>query len=187
VKVRLIGATGQIGYALTTALAKTEHRISVLVRDANRLVFPGRVNIMESRTFDVVAFRKALTNIDPVIYGVGLPAQFLFEEAQFNCVNRGVVEQFLAELRGSGTSNLTHISMYEVFEAQAGVIRESYPMAGERAMTPYFRAMTQAACLMIRFAAEHGLQLTTIHPVSPADPLGASLNVTTMDLQRFGR
>ena len=177
-RVLLIGATGQIGYALATALAKTEHEISVLVREASRLAFPGCVKVMESNSFDAVSFREALTNIDHVIYGVGLPAQFLSDEAQFDRVNRGLLEQFLAELRGLGPFSLTYVSTYEVFEAQKGLIRESHPVADERAMTSYFRAMTQAYRLVIRFAAKHGLQLTTIHPAAVYGGLNTGDGIT---------
>jgi uncharacterized protein YbjT (DUF2867 family) len=40
-KVLLIGATGQIGYALTTALSQTSHQTAVLVRNKRKLAFPG--------------------------------------------------------------------------------------------------------------------------------------------------
>ena len=138
--ILIIGATGQIGYTLTTALAKTEHQLSVLVRDGSRLTFPERVNVIESAVFDTAAFHRALTNIDHVIYGVGLPEQFLIDDTLFDQINRGLLQRFLAALRVSETCCLTYISTYEVFEEIGGVIRESQPIADERSVQDEDRA-----------------------------------------------
>jgi hypothetical protein len=45
-KILLIGATGQIGYALTNALSQTAHQTSILVRNAHSLAFPANVNVL---------------------------------------------------------------------------------------------------------------------------------------------
>ena len=72
--ILLIGATGQIGYTLTLALSSTDHQISILVRDRHKLPFPSSVKVIEQREFNRTAFLDALSGMDHVIYGVGLPS-----------------------------------------------------------------------------------------------------------------
>ena len=72
-RILLIGATGQIGYSLVSALAQTSHPLSVLVRDRTKCPFPQTVRVLESRSLTPQVFRRALSDIDHVIYSVGLP------------------------------------------------------------------------------------------------------------------
>ena len=165
-KILLIGATGQIGYALTSALAKTTHQTSVMVRNKRQLIFPENINVFEAQTFTPDVFQKALHNVDCVIYGVGLPEQFSFDDQLFQRVNYGLFRTFLNSLGESTVRRLVYISTYEVFQAINGVICESHPIADPSTMTPYFKAMTQAYQWGVEFAAKVDLALTTIHPAA---------------------
>lgn len=165
-KILLIGATGQIGYALTQALSKTDQAVSVLVRDKRKLRFPESIKVIESKKFDSTVFKATLMDRDHVIYGVGLPEQFLFERTQFERINFGLLKIFLEALSHTGIRHLTYISTYEVFESVDGVIRETHPIADTGQMTPYFQAMTNAYRFATEFAAGNGIHLTTIHPAA---------------------
>lgn len=177
-KILLIGATGQIGHALTKALAKTQHRISVLVRNKRKRSFPDNVNVIEAEKFTPASFRESLAGNEHVIYGVGLPDQFSLEKAVFDRVNYGLLESFLEVLRGSHIKSLTYISTYEVFQAADGMIREIDQVAGESHMTSYFKAMTRAYRLVTAFARETGLSLTTIHPAAVYGGLNTGYGIT---------
>ena len=100
-KILLIGATGQIGHALTNALSKTAHQTSILVRNKHQLVFPENISIFEAEIFTPDVFQQALHDIDCVIYGVGLPEQFSFDDQLFQRVNYGLFKTFLNALKGS--------------------------------------------------------------------------------------
>ncbi len=164
--ILLIGATGQIGYSLSKALTQTSHRVTVLVRDRTKQRFPEQFQVLESRSFDRQAFRRALNGIDHVIYSVGLPEQYLPDPSAFDRVNLGLLRVFLAEMADSDPSGLTYISTYEVFQAANGVIRESHPVASEHGFSPYFQSMIRAYRLVRDFAARHECRLVTIHPAA---------------------
>lgn len=161
----LIGATGQIGYALTLAMARAGYDLTVLVRD-QRLAFPDTVKALQEPAFDGPAFRQALQDVDAVIYGVGLPEQFAFDTQVFDQINLGIFRGFLAELEATPIRRLIYLSTYEVFQPVNGQIRESHPQAVSTGMTPYFQAMIKAYALAQTEAQRIGLQLTTIHPAA---------------------
>jgi nucleoside-diphosphate-sugar epimerase len=165
-RILLIGATGQIGYSLAKALAQTTHHITVLVRDRTKRPFPETVRVFESRSFNLQAFRRALSGINHVIYSVGLPEQYVPDTNVFERVNLGLFKAFLAEMAHAGPSALTYISTYEVFQAINGVIRESHPVASENGFSPYFQAMIRAYRLVKDFAVRHDVHLVTIHPAA---------------------
>lgn len=165
-RILLIGATGQIGYALTHALARSGHAVTILVRDTHGLPFPAGVRIHTAPVFTAEAFRRALAGADHVIYGVGLPEQFVFDPTVFERVNVGLLQTFLITLRETGPRSLTYISTFKVFAARDGLIRETHPLADDTTMTPYFRAMLRAYRLATGVANEAGITLTTIHPAA---------------------
>src|SRR3977135_2278646 len=165
-KILILGATGQVGQAVTTGLSHTEHQVSVLVRDASGLNFPDNVTVLERGDFTPDVFRAALSGVDHVIYGVGLPEQFLFDNSVFDKVNCQLLRTFLETLQSSGVRRLTYVSTYEVFEVADNEIAETHPIADESEMTPYFQSMVRAYRLAVDFARANDIQLTTIHPAA---------------------
>ena len=70
-KILLIGATGQIGFALAQRLSRSEHQLSVLVRSNSELEFEPNVRVIQSKCFDRAVFSSALESQDAVIsFGV---------------------------------------------------------------------------------------------------------------------
>ncbi len=165
-RILILGATGQIGYALTGALARTSHDVRVLVRDATKHRFPDKCRVLEARPFDGQAFRRALQDIDHVIYCVGLPEQYLPDPKVFEGVNLDLLKAFLAEMAQAGPSALSYVSTYEVFQAIDGVVRESHPVAGEEGSSPYFRSMIRAYRWVRDFSVREHIRLVTIHPAA---------------------
>jgi uncharacterized protein YbjT (DUF2867 family) len=94
-KILLLGATGQIGHALTRALSQTEHQVSMLVRNASGQHFPEAVTVIERSEFTPEVFRSVLRDVDHVIYSIGLPEQFLFDNSVFERVNCEMLQAFL--------------------------------------------------------------------------------------------
>jgi dihydroflavonol-4-reductase len=177
-KILLLGATGQIGYALAMALARTEHQLSVVVRDASGLHFPDAVTLIEQPEFTLDVFRAALHDADHVIYGIGLPEQFLFDNSVFEKVNYDLFATFLEAMQNSRVRRLTYISTYEVFEVIDGVIDETHPIADESRMTPYSQSKVRAYRLAVDFARTSALQLTTIHPAAVYGGLNTGDGIT---------
>lgn len=165
-KILLIGATGQIGYALTQALVAAGHTLTVMVRRMPQPSFAADVHVLQVPEFTHATFCQALQGIDTVVYGVGLPEQFAFDTRIFERVNYDLFSQFLAALETTPVRRLVYISTYEVFASINGTIRESHPISPVHGMTPYFAAMTRAYLLAQDTAARLSLQLTTIHPAA---------------------
>ncbi len=85
-QILLIGATGQIGYALALILAKSDHHLRVLVRNKEKLPFPDDVEVFESQQFTVDAYKHALEDVELAIYSVGLPEQFTLSKEIFELI-----------------------------------------------------------------------------------------------------
>jgi nucleoside-diphosphate-sugar epimerase len=165
-KVILIGATGQVGYALAPALIEAGHEVTVLVRDASRLPFSKSIRRVAVPEFDAEVFGRALRDVECAVYSVGLPEQFAFDTGVFDRVNRGLLTTFLSAFEASAVRRLVYISTFEVFSPRDGVIRESHPMTPLAGRSPYFRAMTLAYQDVMEFAWRTQTRLTTIHPAA---------------------
>ena len=177
-RILILGATGQIGYALAAALSRTEHDVSVMVRNARGLRFPDKIRVIQYLEFSADAFRAGLQDADHVIYGIGLPEQFTFDQAIFETVNCALLRTFLEELRKSDMRGLTYISTYEVFESVNDRIDETHPIADESDMTPYFQSMVRAFRLVVDFAKKNDIRLTTIHPAAVFGGLNTGSGIT---------
>src|SRR4051794_5427299 len=79
-KIAVLGATGQIGFALTQRLAAAPHQVTILIRDARNLSFPANVRVTVYDAFSSACRQRVLRDADHVIYSIGIPAQFPIEE-----------------------------------------------------------------------------------------------------------
>jgi nucleoside-diphosphate-sugar epimerase len=162
----LVGATGQIGQALCQTMVRAGHDLTVLVRTTTDLTFPDGVKVQRADSFNARAFADALNGVDGVIYGVGLPEQFVFDTGVFARVNLDLFRLFLSELEKTPVRRLVYISTYEVFQTVDGRIRETHSPADPSGQTPYFQAMINAHALARSESLRLGLQLTTVHPAA---------------------
>jgi nucleoside-diphosphate-sugar epimerase len=164
--ILLIGATGQIGYAIAERIAKTDYKLRILVRNRHKIRFPENIEIIEANEFSPNLFKQALDGADHAIYSVGLPEQFTLDDSIFDRANYGIFRIFLEVIAASTTRNLTYISAYEVFKDVNGSISESHGTADESKMTNYFKSMTKAYRIAVEAAGKTGIRLTTIHPAA---------------------
>ena len=165
-RLLLIGATGQIGFALTNALSETPHHTSVLVRDAHKLPMPANVQVREAKTFTPEAFEEALYDVDGVIYGVGVPLQPTLDNQMWERLNFGLLKTFLDVLGRLPVRRLIYISTVEVLQSVNGVVQETNPLVDPKHASPYCLAMLNAYQMVKNWAAETNTVLTTIHPVA---------------------
>ena len=165
-RLLLIGATGQIGFALTNALSSTPHHTSVLVRDARKLPFPANVQVREAKEFTPEAFEEALYDVDGVIYGVGVPLQPTLNNQMWERLNFGLLKTFLAVLGRSPVHRLIYVSTVEVLKPVNGIVQETNPLVDPKRASPYCLAMLNAYQMVTTWAAETNTVLTTIHPVA---------------------
>jgi hypothetical protein len=59
---------------------------------------PRNFRVIEQSEFTLDSFNSALRNVDHVIYGIGLPEQFLFDNSVFEKVNCNILTIFLSAL-----------------------------------------------------------------------------------------
>ncbi|MBL8930620.1 MAG: NAD-dependent epimerase/dehydratase family protein [Kineosporiaceae bacterium] len=178
-KILLVGATGQVGYAVAGALTAAGHDLTVLVR-SDRVAFGEDVRVHLAPEFTHEVFADALAGMDCAIYGVGLPEQYVLDETVFERVNRGVLATFLQALEASEVRRLTYISTYEVFAARDGLIRESHRLSDPSELSAYFRAMRLAYADALAFAERTGVRLTTIHPAALYGGLDTGYGLTSV-------
>ena len=150
----------------------------MLVRNATVLPFPDSVTVIEQPEFTASVFRNALHDVDHVIYGIGLPEQFMFDNSVFDKVNCDLLQAFLEGMRQSGVRRLTYISTYEVFKNINGVIEETHPIVEEAKMSPYSRSKVRAYRSVVHFARSNGVQLTTVHPAAVFGGLNTGDGIT---------
>ena len=105
-KILLLGATGQVGHALAWTLSEARHQLTIMVRKAAGQQLPEGATIIEQDEFTAESFRSALRGMDHVIYGIGLPEQFLFDDSVFEKVNCGMLRTFLGALQDSEVRRL---------------------------------------------------------------------------------
>lgn len=165
VKILVAGATGQVGFAITEAVAAAGHEVTVLARSV-RTAFPAGVHVVAESSFSRATFERVLSGTDSVIYAIGLPEQFTFDSSVFERVNHGLLSTFLAAAQASALRRLVYVSTYEVFQAVDGRIRESHPVADPEGLSPYFAAMTRAYRDVTAFAERTDVRLTTVHPAA---------------------
>jgi dihydroflavonol-4-reductase len=166
VNILLVGATGQLGFALAQRLTQQRDKLTVLVRTGAELGFAPQVRVIQATRFDRAVFEQALQGQELVVYSVGLPEQYARDPAIFETVNHQLFGQFLDALEASPVCRLVYVSTYEVFQAREQRIRESHPLADPNTLSPYFAAMTRAYQRVQQTAARANLSLTTIHPAA---------------------
>ena len=61
--------------------------------------------MIERRDFTPDVFKSVLSGVDHVIYGIGLPEQFLFDDSVFDKVNCELLRTFLEALRARASAD----------------------------------------------------------------------------------
>lgn len=179
-KILIIGATGQIGYALAQTLLDAGHEIRVMVRSSSQVRFSERVQMQRADVFTQTEFAQALVGQDAVVYSLGLPEQFTFDRRIFDRVNLGLLQTFTAALAQSSVRRWMYMSTYEVFAAQQNLITETHRVSDPATLSPYFSAMTRAFVHAKTFAQSHQVQLTTVHPAAVYGGLNTSEGITNV-------
>jgi nucleoside-diphosphate-sugar epimerase len=110
--ILLVGATGQIGFALAGRLAASGHALTVLVREGAHLGFGAAVRVLQVPVFDQAVFARALSGQDLVVYSVGLPEQYARDPDLFDRVNHRLFASFLQALRACAVRRLVYVSTY---------------------------------------------------------------------------
>src|SRR4051794_13529762 len=106
------GATGKVGNAVARALAARGDDVRVLVRDAGRAasVLPAGVPPVQGDVTDPASMPAAVEGCELVFNAMGLPEQWLADDAAFERVNASGTENVVRAAREAGVRRVVHTS-----------------------------------------------------------------------------
>src|SRR4051812_47304565 len=111
------GATGKVGNAVARALAARGDEVRVLVRDPARArpLLPDGVEAVRGDVTDPASLRPAAEGCELVFNSMGLPEQWLSDDATFERVNALGTENVVRAARDAGVRRVVHTSTIDVF------------------------------------------------------------------------
>jgi dihydroflavonol-4-reductase len=160
----VLGATGQIGHALATALS-ADRPVRTLSRKPPAVPFPSGIMSEFRASLDEKAFADGLDGCQTAVYALGSPNQWSSDPSWFERNNVDLLRTFLRALERSSVRELIYVSTFEIFRAQAGIIREANGLTDAK-LPPSFAAMRSAYEILLAAAKRIGLRIITLHPAA---------------------
>ena len=171
-RVLVTGATGKVGHATARAALEAGHEVRALVRDvaAARRGLPAGVEPVRGDVTELGSLAAAVAGCEVVFNAMGLPEQWLADEALFERVN---VQGTAAVVRAAGRADVrrvVHTSTIDVFDADAdGVLRETQ-LATRPKGTAYERSKQRAERAARDQAAAQEVELVFTNPAAVYGP-----------------
>jgi dihydroflavonol-4-reductase len=171
------GATGKVGNAVARALAARGDEVRVLVRDTGRAkpLLPDGVDAVQGDVTDPASLRPAVEGCELVFNAMGLPEQWLADDATFEKVNARGTENVVRAAREAGVRRVVHTSTIDVFHCDPGGRFDESEVADYPKGTAYERSKQHAEELAL--AARDGMELVMVNPAGvygPGPPGSAS-------------
>jgi dihydroflavonol-4-reductase len=164
VKVLVTGATGKVGHAVAQALIARGDDVRALVRDPARAsgVLPAGVEAVRGDVTDPSSVAAAVDGCELVFNAMGIPEQWLADEANFERVNALGTKTVAAAAHAAGARRLVHTSTEDVFHAEPGGRFDETQVADYPKGTAYERSKQRAEELAL--AARDGLEVVIVNP-----------------------
>jgi dihydroflavonol-4-reductase len=164
VKVLVTGATGKVGHAVANALIARGDDVRALVRNPERAatVLGAGVEAVQGDVTDPPSVAAAVEGCELVFNAMGIPEQWLADEASFDRVNALGTKAVADAARAAGVRRLVHTSTEDVFHAEAGGRFDETQVAGYPKGTAYERSKQRAEELAL--AARDGLEVVIVNP-----------------------
>src|SRR4051812_24979278 len=140
------GATGKVGNAVARALAARGDDVRVLVRDPQRAapLLPEGVEPVRGDVTEPASLAPAAEGCELVFNAMGLPEQWLADDAAFDRVNARGTENVVRAAREAGVRRVVHTSTIDVFHAEAGQRFDESRVADYPKGTAYERSKQHA-------------------------------------------
>jgi dihydroflavonol-4-reductase len=168
VKVLVTGATGKVGYAVASALLERGDDVRVLVRDPAAAKVPDGVERWKGDVRDSESLIGAVRGCELVFNAMGLPEQWLTDEAMFHEVNAVGSGNVARAARAAGVRRLVHTSTIDVFEAAPGTRFDESMLATQPKGTAYERSKQEAERLVLD--AGGGMEVVMVNPAAVYGP-----------------
>jgi dihydroflavonol-4-reductase len=178
-RVLVTGATGKVGHAIASALLERGEHVRALVRDPKRAasVLPAGVEPVKGDATDPESLAAAVGGCEQVFNAMGLPEQWVRDQAIFDRVNAAGSAELAAAAKRAGVRRFIHTSTEDVFHADQGERFDETMLAGYPKATAYERSKQRAEELVM--AERDGMEVVILNPTGvygPGPSASASLD-----------
>jgi dihydroflavonol-4-reductase len=170
VKVLVTGATGKVGNAIAAALLERGDDVRVLVRDPQRAaaVLPAGAEAVKGDATHPHTLPPAVAGCELVFNAMGLPEQWLPDEATFDRVNAIGSGDLARAAREAGVRRFIHTSTNDVFHADQGAAFDESEVAGYPKGTAYERSKQEAERRVL--SQRDGMEVVITNPTAVYGP-----------------
>jgi nucleoside-diphosphate-sugar epimerase len=161
-----------VGNAVAAALARRGDDVRVLVRDPERAAgtLPAGVEVARGDVTDMASLRAAVEGCELVFNAMGLPEQWLADDAEFDRVNARGTENVVAAAVDSGAARVIHTSTIDVFHAEPGRRFDESRVADYPKSTAYERSKQRAEELALAAVRGSATELVMVNPCAVYGP-----------------
>jgi dihydroflavonol-4-reductase len=158
------GATGKVGHAIASALLDRGDQVRALVRDPKRAasVLPAGIEPIQGDVTDVGSLAAAVEGCELVFNSMGMPEQWVKDEAIFDQVNAIGSQQVAVASKRAGVRRFVHTSTHDVFHADTGERFDETMLADYPKGTAYERSKQHAEELVL--AERDGMEVVILNP-----------------------
>jgi dihydroflavonol-4-reductase len=157
------GATGKVGHAVARALLARGDDVRALVRNPERAsILPDGVEAVRGDVTETESLGPAVAGCEFVFNAMGIPEQWLADEAMFDRVNAEGTRAVVEVARDAGVRRLVHTSTEDVFHAEPGGRFDESQVADYPKGTAYERSKQRAEELAL--AARDGMEVVIVNP-----------------------
>ena len=163
-----------MGGATARALLARGDEVRALVRDPARAakLLPSGIELVPGDVTDPPSVEAAVAGCELVFNAMGLPEQWMRDEAIFDRVNAQGTENVIRAARAAGVRRAVHTSTIDVFHAERGGRMDESQLADYPKGTAYERSKQRAEELAL--AARGEVELVIVNPAGVYGPTPAS-------------
>jgi dihydroflavonol-4-reductase len=164
------GATGKVGHAIASALLDRGDQVRALVRDPKRAasILPAGIEPVQADITDADSLVAAVERCELVFNSMGMPEQWVRDEAIFDRVNAVGSQQLAIAAKGAGARRFVHTSTHDVFHADTGERFDETMVADYPKGTAYERSKQHAEELVL--AERDGMEVVVVNPAGVYGP-----------------
>jgi dihydroflavonol-4-reductase len=158
------GATGKVGHAIASALLDRGDQVRALVRDPKRAasILPAGIEPIRGDVTDPGSLAAAVEGCELVFNSMGMPEQWVRDEAIFDRVNAVGSGEMAAAAKRAGVRRFVHTSTHDVFHADTGQPFDETMVADYPKGTAYERSKQHAEELVL--AERDGMEVVILNP-----------------------
>ena len=164
------GATGKVGHAIASALLDRGDQVRALVRDPKRAasILPAGSESVRATSPTPSSLVAAVEGCELVFNSMGMPEQWVRDEAIFDRVNAVGSQQLAIAAKGAGVRRFVHTSTHDVFHADTGERFDETMVADYPKGTAYERSKQHAEELVL--AERDGMEVVILNPAGVYGP-----------------